>query len=49
MSHTFVVLNVTQETYNEIKEKLLKAGYDQALCESDGEETIDMHGIALQV
>lgn len=46
-THTFVTLEVSQETYNEIYEKLAKAEYHQAFFEND--TLIDMHGIALIV
>jgi len=44
MSHTYSTLEVSENTYNEISEKLKKANYDHAFNE-DGE--IDMQGIAL--
>lgn len=44
-THTFVTLEVSEETYNEIYEKLAKAEYHQAFLEND--TLIDMHGIAL--
>lgn len=43
MSHTFAELEVSLETYNEIKKLLEKAGYHHAFV--DG--AIDMHGIGL--
>lgn len=45
-THTFAVLKVSQQTYDEIRLKLKTAAYDHAFHE-DGK--IDMHGIALQV
>lgn len=44
-THTYVVLEVSDQTYCEIRELLAKAGWQQALM-PDNE--IDMHGIALQ-
>lgn len=44
-THTYAVLNVSQQTYDEIRSKLQTAAYDHAFHE-DGK--IDMHGIALQ-
>lgn len=44
-TYTFVTLEVSQETYNEIYELLAKAEYHQAFLEND--TLIDMHGIAL--
>lgn len=43
-THTYVTLDVSTAAYEEIKKKLLAAGYDHAI-NSDGE--IDMQGIAL--
>ncbi len=45
MTHTFAILNVSKQTYNEIKRKLKKAGYENSF---DG-DVIDMHGIALKI
>ncbi len=44
MSHTYAILKVSEASYNEIKEKLEKAGYEHAIEEG----VIDMHGIALE-
>jgi hypothetical protein len=44
MSHTYALLDVSWETYKEIRNKLEAAGYQHAFG-TDGE--IDMHGIAL--
>ncbi len=41
MSHTYALLEVSKEAYEEIKKKLIEAGYKVEDCE------IDMHGIAL--
>jgi len=43
-THTYVVLEVSSDAYQEIKLKLKAAGYDHAFM-SNGE--IDMHGIAV--
>lgn len=43
MTYTFVKLEVSDDTYNEIKEKLIEAGYASQIEEG----IIDMHGIAL--
>jgi hypothetical protein len=49
-THTYAVLEVSPEAYAEIKRGLLAAGYDHAITKDGREaETIDMHGIALQV
>ena len=50
MTYTYVILEVSQSTYDEIGEKLRDAGYDQAFHEDDSSLNgivIDMHGIAL--
>lgn len=44
-THTYVILEVSQQTYDEIKRKLEKAGYHHTFM-PDGE--IDMHGIAVK-
>jgi len=44
MTHTYALLEVSVPVYEEIKEKLLAAGYQHAFNDK-GE--IDMHGIAL--
>lgn len=45
-THTYSILQVSQSTYNEIRDKLKTAAYDHAFHE-DG--IIDMHGIAIQL
>lgn len=45
MSYTFVTMEVSEETYNEIYEKLALANYHQAILEND--TILDMRGIAL--
>lgn len=44
MSHTYALLDVSPSSYEEIKAKLLEAGYSHAINDR-GE--IDMHGLAL--
>jgi len=44
MSHTYALLEVSSSAYDEIKRKLLDAGYGHAI---NAEGEIDMHGIAL--
>jgi hypothetical protein len=41
-------MEVSYETYEEIRSRLLEAGYTQAIQESGAFERIDMHGIALR-
>lgn len=43
-THTYVTLEVSEATWNEIAAKLREAGYDHVF--GDGGE-IDMHGLAL--
>ena len=45
MTYTYAILEVSKEAYDEIKEKLKEAGYQDAFGE---EGIIDMHGIALK-
>ena len=52
MSRTYVLMQVSPATYNEIAQKLRDAGYDHALHLDDGHgnaTALDMHGIALSV
>ena len=46
MSYTYAILDLTPETYRELREKLEAAGYTHAFHEHDGREVIDLHGIA---
>ncbi len=48
MTHTYAILRVSAETYNEIRGLLVAAGYDDQLHDKPAGEVIDMHGIALQ-
>lgn len=45
MTYTYALMEVSRATFEEIREKLRAAGYDDAL--HDDEATLDMHGIAL--
>lgn len=44
MTHTYVTLPVSENTYNEIATKLRKAEYNHVF---NGDGVIDMHGLAL--
>ena len=44
MTHTYVVMELSEAAYREIADQMRAAGYDHAFG-SDGE--IDMHGIAV--
>ena len=46
MTYTYVLMEVSQEAHEEIKKKLLDAGYNQAIHDDEG-GALDMHGIAL--
>ena len=48
MTHTYAILHVSHRTYQEIRECLSHAGYeDQFYVDREWGEVIDMHGIAL--
>lgn len=46
-TYTFATLPISPAAYTEIATRLRDAGYDHAFTEADGQEAIDMHGIAL--
>lgn len=49
-AHTYAMLEVSESTYDEIKQKLEAAGYHHALIQNDEAPALphlDMHGIAL--
>lgn len=48
MTHTYVILDVSQPVYDEIAQKLQDAQYDHAFINDNGQSVIDMHGIALR-
>lgn len=48
MSHTYVILKVSKDFFEDLREKLEAAGYHQAFHETSKGLVIDMHGIALQ-
>lgn len=47
MTYTFALLEVSDAAFEEIAAKLKEAGYEEAFFAEDGDEAIDMHGIAL--
>ena len=50
MTYTYVTMDVSPAAYEEIKQKLLDAGYHQALHDREGRNgfpALDMHGIAI--
>ena len=50
VTHTYAIMEVSQETFDEIRAKLLEAGYDDQIHPTRylAIELLDMHGIALQ-
>lgn len=45
MTHGYSILELSRPAFDEIRRKLKEAGYEHAF---EGEDTIDMHGIAVQ-
>ena len=46
-THTYVIMELTKASYEEIMSKMKDAGYDHVFNEHDGRQVIDMHGIAV--
>ncbi len=47
-THTYAILEVSPEAFEEIRAKLEEVGHQVQFHEDDGESLIDMHGIALK-
>lgn len=47
-TRTLAVADVSSGAYAEVRDLLVSAGYDHAICEDDGREVLDLHGIALR-
>lgn len=47
-THTYALMDVSKKTHDEIKGKLLEAGYSHAVHKEPEGMLLDMHGIALQ-
>lgn len=47
-THTYAILEISPAAYDEIRSKLGAAGYESQFHEDDGQEVIDMHGIAVR-
>lgn len=48
VTHTYAVLDISKEAYQEIRRLLEEAGYSHAFHKDDERpEVIDMHGIAI--
>jgi hypothetical protein len=48
MTYTYVILEVSKQTFDEIKRKLTEAEYEHVFHDDDDGLVIDMQGIALQ-
>ncbi len=50
-THTFAVLELSKKSFNEIKDKLIKVGYEDYsfVYDWDNNLTIDMHGIGVKI
>lgn len=46
-TYTYALMEVSQATFNEVKEKLLDAGYEDALMREEPNLHLNMHGLAL--
>lgn len=46
-THTYVILELSRAAFDEIKTKMLHAGYHFAFDEQKDKTIIDMHGIAV--
>ncbi len=49
MTHTFAILEISEQAYWEIRKKLEIAGYQDQFVEQDGKIVIDMHGIGIKI
>ena len=47
-THTYSIMQVTPDSYVEIRTKLVDAGYTDLIHDEPDEEVIDMHGLAIQ-
>lgn len=47
-TYTFAIMEVSKETYEEIKRKMVEAGYDHVFHSHENGPVIDMVGIAIQ-
>ena len=48
MTYTYVLMDVSPDTYYEIHDKLSEAGYDHCFHSDNGQVVLDLHGIALK-
>lgn len=47
-TYTYVLMDVSPDTYYEIYDKLSEAGYDHCFHSDNGHIVLDLHGIALR-
>jgi hypothetical protein len=47
ITHTYAILELSKDAFDEIRSKLITAGYEDQFNEQDGPSVIDMHGIAV--
>jgi hypothetical protein len=48
VTYTYAVLDVPDSVYQDIRRRLVEAGYEHVFDKCDGREVMDMHGIALR-
>ncbi len=48
MTYTYAILAVSKAAFEEVRDRLLAAGYDEQVHEDDDGPVLDMHGIGLQ-
>lgn len=47
-THTYAILGLSNDAYDEIRRKLKDSGYSQNFHFQDGRELIEMHGLAIE-
>ncbi len=48
ITHTYVIMELSESAYQEIRKQLKDAGYNHAFHFADGSEQIDLTGIAIR-
>jgi hypothetical protein len=48
MTHTFAALDISAAAFEEIKQRLEAVSYQHTFIKTDGQDLIDMQGIALK-
>ncbi len=46
MTHTFVIVEISKDAFQDIKKQLMDAGWRHQIMEKEG--IIDMHGLAIK-